>query len=198
MGQDEFGYDTPFKYSAEWYVNTYRRPLTEDKFVDPGPGIYEARDRECIEAIGIKDGDRVLIPGCDLGNNISLVRSMYDGLQISGFDWSDKSIAFCRRVFPEYDFAATSIDKFEYTPGQFDRVLALDFTEHLSLSDYLAFLTLCLNALRSGGTVGVLPGLTRRPEHINLIYPMSIAYHLSQFGFKIVGMGQQWVVGEKS
>ena len=192
-----FGYEKPFRYTAEWYTSGYRSDFTEDQFVDPGPGMYEARDRECIDAMEIKDGDRVLVSGCDKGNNISLVRTMYDGLKITGFDWSSSAIDFCRRVFPDCVFAVACVDAFEYTYGQFDRVLALDFTEHLSLLDYMNFLALCFNALRPGGTVGILPGLTKRPEHINLIYPMSIAQHLSQFGFKIAAVGQQWVVGEK-
>jgi len=139
----------------------------------------------------------VLVPGCGHGNNISLLQKMYQGLKITGFDWSSTTIANCRRRFPDYTFATARVDAFEYSLGQFDRILALDFTEHLSLLDYMNFLALCSNALRPGGTVGILPGMTRRPEHINLMYPPTIAQHVMQFGFKIIATGQQWVVGEK-
>ena len=187
----------PFSYSAEWYASEYHRIKVDGIPEDPGPGQYEARDRACIAASGIKDGDKVLVPGCSGGNNISLLRAMFRDLLITGFDWSSTAVTYCSRTFPNCSFTVAGVNEFVYTCGQFDRVLALDFTEHLSLIDYANFLALCFTALRPGGTVSILPGFTLRPEHINLMHHTAVAQHLSQFGFRILAIGPQWVVGEK-
>ena len=194
--EEMFGYDKPFRYSAEWYAGVYHYTPSDDDMVDPGPGQYLARDRSCLEGMGVRDGDSVLVPGCGGGHNISLLRSAYKGIKIVGFDWSETVLGFCRRVFPDVLFIQSSVG--EFNPAMvFDHVVAFDFTEHLSLTDYAKFIDLSFRSLRVGGTVGIVPGKTIRPEHINLMHPCTIANHLSQFGFKITAMGQQWVVGEK-
>jgi len=190
-------YKEDFQYSPKWYADIYHKMKFDDTAMNPGPGIYVKRDTECILAMGIKDGDSVLVPGCSAGNNINLLKSLYKDLRITGVDWSETSIKYCRQTFPEFTFIRGNIAATHLEDGSYDHILAFDFTEHLSLADYVAFLSKCWPALCLGGTLGVLPGLTVRPEHINLIYPPTIAQHVEQQGFEIVAIGPQWLVGKK-
>ena len=192
-----FGYEKPFRYNADWYANIYHHVRKDEELADPGPGQYEDRDTECMLAMGIKENDSILIPGCGGGNNISLLKKTYNNLSIVGFDWSETALGFCRSVFPDIPFFRSSVEGLSLGDETFDHIMAFDFTEHLSLVDYVLFLkkTFCL--LRPGGTIGVLPGMTIRPEHINLIFPLAIACHLKQMGFDIVTGGKQWIVGGK-
>ena len=196
MGQDRFGYDKPFKYSADWYADTYHHYEQPGNKVDPGPGIRAERDLSCLKAMGVTDGDRVLVPGCGGGHNISLLKSSHKDLDIVGFDWSETVLDFCRSVFPDVSFVVASVSSFSHTQ-QFDRVVAFDFTEHLSLIDYIKFLNLCFGSLRPGGTVGVAPGMAIRPEHINIMHPCLIAHHLVQWGFRSVMGNLEWTTGVK-
>jgi len=189
--------DLGFQYSADWYANKYHRNPLEEQMTDPGPGQYKERDMELINIMGIKNGDSILIPGCGKANNVSLLKSMYKELRITGIDWSETAIRFCRHVFPEFVFMQYGIADLTLPNESFDHVLAIDFTEHLSLADYVAFLAKCCHILRSGGMLGILPGLSVRPEHINLIYPPTIAQHVEQHGFEIIAIGPQWFVGRK-
>jgi len=190
-------YAKEFEYTPEWYAKIYHQDVIEDMKIDPGPGIHEARDTECILAMKIKDGDSVLIPGCGGGHNISLLQKMYKGLAITGVDWSETVLHFSRKVFPNVVFIQSNIDNLSLPNGSFDHVLAFDFTEHLSLAYYVSFLSKSHAVLHSSGTIGILPGLTVRPEHINLMYPPTIAQHMEQYGFEITTIGPQWIVGKK-
>jgi len=189
-------YKEPFRYSAEWYATVYHPLKPLEMCVDPGPGQYVERDTKCIEAMGIVDEDSILVPGCGGGHNISLLQSKYKHLQIVGFDWSDRTIDFCRKTFPDVTFRQLDVQSMQFDKS-FDHIVAFDFTEHLSLMDYSTFLGKANQSLKPGGTIGVLPGMTIRPEHINLIYPMTVGHHLHQFGFEIITVGKQWVVGRK-
>jgi cyclopropane fatty-acyl-phospholipid synthase-like methyltransferase len=189
--------DLGFQYSADWYADKYHWNPPEGQMVDLGPGQYKERDTELLLAMEIKDGDSILVPGCSEANNISLLKSMYKGLHITGVDWSETAVRFCRHAFPEYAFRQNGIADLFLEDGSFNHILAIDFTEHLSLADYVAFLAKCYPVLCSGGTLGILPGMSVRPEHINLMYPPTIAQHAEQQGFEITAVGSQWLVGKK-
>lgn len=184
-----------FNYSADWYANVYHGMKIDAG--DPGPGQYKERDTELILAMGIKNGDSILVPGCSGGNNISLLKSMYNSLRVVGVDWSKTAVEYCQQVFPEYRFLQGNITTIHLESDSFAHILAIDFTEHLSLADYVVFLAKCYPALCSGGTLGILPGLSMRFEHINLQYPPTVAQHVEQQGFEIIAVGPQWLVGKK-
>jgi len=186
-----------FKYSADWYANKYHWNPPEDQMKDPGPGQYKERDTACILAMEIKEGDSILIPGCSEANNISLLKSMYRNLRITGVDWSATAIRFCRQAFPEFTFIHSNVSELDLPIESFDRILAIDFTEHLSLDDYFTFINMSYMFIRPDGTLGILPGMSVRPEHINLMYPPTIAQHIEQHGFETIAVGPQWVIGKK-
>ena len=190
-------YKEEFRYSPQWYATVYHHEEPEENRIDPGPGLYEARDTACLTAMKIKEGDSILIPGCGGGHNISLLQKLYKCLSITGVDWSETVLRFNREVFPAVTFILSSIADLALDNNTFDHVVAFDFTEHLSLSDYVHFLSKSNKVLRQGGTLGVLPGMTVRPEHINLMYPPTIAQHIEQSGFEVIAVGPQWVVGRK-
>jgi len=186
-----------FEYSAEWYDNDYHRHVAPELRVNPGPGDYVQRDLACLNAMGIQPGDRILIPGCGGGHNISLILSTFKDVRIVGFDWSETVLEFVRAAFPSVTFLRMASVDMEFD-REFDRVVAIDFTEHLCGEHYEAFLTDAYDALRPGGTMGVVPGMTIRPEHIHLLTPGEIYRDMMYAGFQ---MESRWngqsVVGRR-
>ena len=90
-----------------------------------------------------------------------------------------------------------SVDQTPYLDGSFDRVLAFDVTEHLSFDTYLFFLFEAKRIIKQGGKLAVLPGMTFRSEHINLLPTEKIAEHMKRVGFEIEQQTPYWVIGVK-
>ena len=195
----DFGYGADFQYGPTWYTNVYHADAESASTDDPGPGIHEARDREVLAAAGISRFSHYLVLGCGGLHNVSLLRAMVgEDITLTGIDWSSRIIDWCRKVYPEYEFLNCDIQHLLFPNEAFDVILAMDFTEHLSLEDYALFWRESSRLLQSGGRLVVVPGMTARPEHINVISVLGIASHGIQNGLEVMNTdGLWWVVFRK-
>ena len=173
-------------YDSKWYDSEYHgEKMSVDANNPPGPDVHADRDRAFFREMGLGPGKRILECGCGGCGGLWLMANEFGCDRLAAFDFSRVAVEYCWRWLPQVDAKESSTRDIPWADGSFDVIVAKDFTEHLRLADYAAWIAECRRLLRPGGLLGVLPGLTMMPEHINLIAPRSVAYHLIQSGFKV-------------
>ncbi len=186
----------PFEYTREWYETQYHRGLENRTAVDPLT-FHPERDKLCLKDLQISRNHKILVCGCGGGDDTWLLNKTYGCENIYGIDWSQPAVDFCDWYFPWIIAQQGNVSQMPYDNNMFDRILALDITEHLPGFTYVCFLHEIRRVLRSGGRVAILPGMTRRPEHINLLPLGVIVEHLEILGFDIDTVKPEWVIASK-
>ena len=181
--------------SPEWYETVYHGNLKlSDEF---GAGDHPEKNRRCLEDLGVSPNDAILSAGCGAGDNIYLLDDVFDCRNITAVDWSRPALQYVNAHFPWVKTVRANVAAMPFVDGSFDKVTALDVTEHLNGITYVFFLMEALRVLRPGGRIAVLPGMTRRPEHINLLPIVAVHAHLMRVGFEIVCEKEEWIIGER-
>ena len=184
-----------FEYSPEWYSGLEYHGQFLSSNPKPTTGDHPERDWAAYETALTKPNDHILICGCGCGDNACLLTEKGCGDNLTLVDFSAAAVGFCKRVFSKATCYMADVSSMPFlSDGSFDLVSALDVTEHLPHDVYLMFLKEIYRLCRPGGRVLILPGLTKRPEHINIVYPMAAAHDLMKVGFKRFSLAQQWVV----
>lgn len=188
-------YKEPFQYSADWYERVYHEEL-KDPSAEVAFGCHEERDLACLAAATPQRDDRVLCCGCGAGENAGLLVWKWGVHDLTLVDWSETAVAFCRRRFPNAKVVRADVSKLAFVDESFDLVVAMDLTEHLSPVAYSAFLAEALRVIDPlCGRMVVLPGMTDRLEHINLLSLSQIAQDMRAVGFRRVVGYAEWLVG---
>jgi len=185
-------------YSAEWYDREYHgSKMLPQVWQPPGLDDHPERDRMFYERLGVGPGKRILECGCGGGGGLWMMQEEFGCNLLSAFDFSKVSAEYCRHWFPRVAVRAGSADSFGCADGEFDIVVAKDFTEHLMLDMYVRFLVEVRRVLAPEGVIGILPGLTVRMEHINILPPLTVAHHLVQAGLEVTELSKEWVIAKK-
>ena len=181
-----------------WYEDVYHAGIKNPNYdVDP-THFHPERDKECLIDLGIKPEYNTLICGCGAGDDIWLLDKEFGYRNITGVDFSQPAIDFCNKRFPWGKFHRSCVSKLPFESNSFDRVMAMDITEHLPYGIYIMFLFELYRVLKVGGRVAMLPGMTILDEHINLIPLSIISLHMRMIGFDIPIFKDEWVIGKKS
>lgn len=183
-GRDFF--DQGFRETLNGLVEPYQKQDQPD---------HHQRNRTVLEAIKIKPEDRVLDIGCGLGPVINQVVELLGCRNVTGCDWSDVAIDYCRQQYPFGRFDTVDLaDGLPYEDGSFDFVLLFDTTEHLPEPVYQRTMTEARRVLKDGGHIVVLPGLHTQHDHINCRDFKEVAASLDGLGFKyITVVGSAWM-----
>ena len=195
-----------FEYSREWYENTYGGHLPHKE--EPKPeNFHFDRDLACLKDAEIDKEDKILVCGCGGGNNQWTVIKKLRCLDVWGTDWSQKAVEFFNRQQDIYKQDLLHVrtgrairadcTQLPFNDGIFDVVLAMDITEHIPFETYLLYLANCYRVLRNGGKIVLLPGMTNRSEHINVLPMNTIVDHMQRIGFHIFKVKQEWAIGIK-
>ena len=188
----------PFKYTPEWYADEYHAGLKDPKYVIDPRTSHPERDAACLRDLDVSAGQNMLVAGCGGGDNFWLLDKEFGcRQQMWGIDFSGTAVDFCNRYFPWVAATVGDVSEMPYDNNAFDIVLAMDITEHLPFDIYLFFLFEMRRVLRPGGRAAVLPGMTRRPEHINLLPLDLVERHLRKARFEVVTRKPEWVIVRK-
>ncbi len=187
-----------FEYTRQWYETEYHRGLTDKAEIDPAT-FHPERDTECLTDLDLSRKHDILVCGCGGGDDTWLMVNKFGLKQtIWGIDWSQPAVDFCNEYFNGQVSAQQGcVSNMPYRSEQFDRILAMDITEHLPGFIYVVFLTEIRRVLKRGGKVAILPGMTLLPEHINLM-PLEVTLkHVQRLGFRTPIVRDEWIIAEK-
>ena len=186
------------KNPRDWYENVYHAGIKDPNYdVDP-THFHPERDKECLIDLDIQPEHKTLVCGCGAGDDIWILDKEFGYRNITGVDFSQPAIDFCTKRFPWGKFHRSCVSNMPFESNSFDRVMAMDVTEHLSYGVYIMFLFEMYRVLTLGGKVAVLPGMTLREEHINLLPISALAIHMRMVGFDIPIFKNDWLIGKKS
>ena len=188
----------PF-WLLHYYQTKYHAAKRDPTYqVLPELGSQASRDCEFIRSADVDQAD-VLVTGCGGGNNLQQLKHDFEPRSVTACDFSSFAVNYCARHFPDVQFNVCSIDELTttYKSDSFDVILALDVTEHVPFDTYLFFLFEAMKLLRPKGRLAILPGMTLRPEHINLLPLMKIQEHLHKVGFEVQEKTPKGVIGRK-
>jgi len=188
-----------FRYSPDWYENVYHAAKKEDpSYKPPEIGDHPDRDLACLTAARLRPEHEVLILGCGGGNNLVQLAKIYPEVKkITAIDFAPSAVRYCKFHFPYIRAEVADCSDLPFDDDSFDRVLCMDLTEHLPFDLYLFTLFESRRVLRQGGKLILLPGMTRRPEHINLLPLKVIEFHLVKMRFRIEQNNGIWIIAVK-
>ncbi len=191
-----------FEYSEEWYDREYHKNklgVTPDLKVKETQLGHVQRDLECLKKLELKETDDVLVAGCGGGNNLFQIKENWPRVKrVTSYDFSKLSVDFCAGLFPEFRIIKADAKSLPFPNLSFDKITMMDITEHLPHDIYLLSLWETYRLLRPGGRMVILPGMTDRPEHINLLRLSDIKKDLEEIGFQNIFLEYIWIVMEKT
>ena len=194
---NDIEYAEPFEYSSDWYDRIYHERKHHEEY-DAKPDMHRIRDENCYRDAEVRPEDDILICGCGGGNNAWSLVNTFGCRKLTLVDFAPAAVAHCQRNFPFAKALVADVSALPFDDNSFDLISALDITEHLPEQVYKLFLREALRVCRPGGRMVVLPGMTRRPEHVNLIPLDALAKDLWQVGFgSTLRFGPEWVIAKK-
>lgn len=204
---------TSRKYHEEGHAGHIKRNLSVEPDLD---NFHPERDIICLLDAGIKFRDKreILVAGCGLGDDTYLLVEKLECDNVWGIDISRPAVDYWNNYFVrgiKADGSKASITRrtkgkavrgggsvMPFDDNRFDVVVTLDVTEHMIQSEYLLFLSNCYRVLKYDGICAVQPGLTKRPEHVNVQPMEAVEDHMRRVGFCTHPRGGfPWVIGTK-
>jgi cyclopropane fatty-acyl-phospholipid synthase-like methyltransferase len=130
-----------------------------------------------VELLKLNKSDSFLDIGCGRGEMV--IYHALTGGKSMGVDFSDEAIKLAREKANELKAGCTFvISSFETIDEQekFDKIVSIDFIEHISVGEGKAFFEKCYNLLNSGGRLVIYtyPNTIRRRYGYRLIRILSI------------------------
>ena len=181
----------------DWYDGVYHGHRVSGGHPQGKPANHaeqEARNRECLVAMEMETRQTVLELGAGRGDTIYMLTREFSIPRVVAVDFSRVSADYCARCYPECLCLRADAGDLPFSPQSFDAVTLLDVTEHLLSAVYARMIGEIYRVLRPGGRVGVVPGLSRRPEHINLLPVGRVRDDFLEAGFELVAEQAYWFV----
>jgi len=133
--------------------------------------------RMVINRLDLNKSNSLLDIGCGRGEIV--IYHALNGGKATGADFSDEAISLASAKAEELQascsFIVSSFENLDET-GKYDRIIALDFIEHISTDESETFFTKCYNLLNPGGKLLIFtyPNTIRRRYGYKLIRFLSI------------------------
>jgi cyclopropane fatty-acyl-phospholipid synthase-like methyltransferase len=129
------------------------------------------------ERLNLKEADTLLDIGCGRGEMV--IYHFLNGGRATGVDFSDDAIKLARskalELKADCEFQISSFENID-EKTKYDRIISIDFIEHISVEEGKAFFTKCCNLLNPGGRLVVYtyPNTIRRVYGYRFIRAFSI------------------------
>lgn len=185
----------------DWYDNSYHRGRvgTEIREFEVNKIYEEAGYRKRLEkvlssCIIVKDIPlKWLEVGCHLGLTAYWITQKYPNVTMYMFDFSNESIKWCKREFPNKNRAIIwqgSVEKIEFD-GQnfyetFDYATCIDVTEHLPDEIYRKMIFELTRVIKKGGYLILMQGNSPNVEHIHILEEQQLVNDFVSSGFRMV------------
>ena len=174
----------------ETYSKDVRHLYTEEYFMESATGhdefkIFDGNFEHLIDKfqmviylLDLHPSDRLLDIGCGRGELV--IYHALTGGSATGVDFSDDAINLARgkaiELKADCTFLISSFEKID-EGIKFDRIVSIDFVEHISIEEGKAFFRKCFNLLKPGGRLIIYtyPNTIRRRYGYKLIRAFSIA-----------------------
>lgn len=171
-----FSKDVKHLYTENYFLENVTGHDEFKKF----EGKYEQlidKFRMIIDCLDLKKSDRFLDIGCGRGELV--IYHALQGGMATGVDFSEEAIKLAEEKAGELKANCTfRINSFEKIDDliKFDRIVSLDFIEHISIEEARVFFKKCYTLLNSGGRLVVFtyPNTIRRKFGYRLIRLLSI------------------------
>jgi len=175
--------------NKEIYSGDVRHLYTEKYFLENATGYAEFKEfkgefgqlidkfKFSIKCLNLLQTDRLLDIGCGRGEVV--IYHSLNGGDATGVDFSEDAINLAKVKAAELKVSCCfRIDTFTNIPEEkkFDKIISIDFIEHISLKESKMFLRKCYNLLKPGGrlVVHTYPNTLRRKIGYKLIRIFSI------------------------
>jgi cyclopropane fatty-acyl-phospholipid synthase-like methyltransferase len=173
----------------EIFSKDVRHLYTESYFMENATGHDEFRSfngtfehliekfQMVIHYLGLNKSDSLLDIGCGRGELV--IYHSISGGKATGVDFSDEAIKLAKSKAFELkagcDFQMSSFEKIN-EEVKYDRIVSIDFIEHIAIEEGKAFFQKCYNLLNPGGRLLVYtyPNTIRRKYGYKLIRALSI------------------------
>lgn len=107
-----------------------------------------------VPDLDLPAGSRVLDVGC--GNGKTSVTLIEMGFNVTGTDFSENAVGYCREHFGEgAEFIVSDCTDMPFSDGLFDGIFAVHLAEHLDDEGLKGFASECFRILRPGGRLFV-------------------------------------------
>lgn len=136
------------------FAGTYSKVLSESMPPGFAEDSYFAEYKIQIIADRLKgvSVNRVLDYGCGAGRSLAFLKKFFPGAEVWGFDVSEESLKEAGIANPQ---ALLHNDWTEIKNDYFDLVLIANVMHHIPVSERIAALSACRNALRNRGAIFV-------------------------------------------
>jgi SAM-dependent methyltransferase len=132
---------------AEYWTELWDQLATAQPYDRERRGHLPYQLRETF-ARWVEPNARVLEAGCGLGH--FTVAAHARGFRAEGLDWSEKTIARCRQLFPDIPWHLGDVRRLEFEDGAFDAVYSPGVCEHFEEGP-TRILSETRRVLRTGG-----------------------------------------------
>jgi cyclopropane fatty-acyl-phospholipid synthase-like methyltransferase len=175
--------------SMETVSNDVRHLYTEDYFLTSATGHdefinFEGKYEQLIDKfqmvislLDLKPSDSMLDIGCGRGEMV--IYHALSGGRATGADFSDEAIKLAESKAAQLNanckFLISSFEKIDETV-KYDKIISIDFIEHISAGEGKVFYEKCLKLLNPGGKLLIytFPNTIRRKHGYKLIRLFSI------------------------
>jgi ubiquinone/menaquinone biosynthesis C-methylase UbiE len=105
-----------------------------------------------IEGLEVSKGDRALDIGCGNGKTVSAL--LQSGAQVTGLDFSDEAISYCKKTFgTKARFIVSDCSELPFEDGSFDIVTMVHVLEHLDEGQLSMTVSEVKRVLSPGGKI---------------------------------------------
>ncbi|TAL72172.1 MAG: methyltransferase domain-containing protein [Bacteroidetes bacterium] len=171
-----FSKDVRHLYTESYFLND---ATGHDEFLEFNGKFEQLIDKfqMVIKCLNIKQSDSLLDIGCGRGELV--IYHALNGGAATGVDFSEEAIKLAQfkadELHADCIFHISSFEKID-EQLKFDRIVSIDFIEHISVEEGRAFFKKCYNLLKPGGRLLVYtyPNTIRRRYGYKLIRFLSI------------------------
>lgn len=168
--------DVRHLYTESYFMNDATGHDEFIKFKGKAEELIE-KFRMVIDSLDLHKSDSLLDIGCGRGEMV--IYHALNGGKATGVDFSDQAIKLARTKAAELNAECTfDINSFEKIGEEtkYDRIISLDFIEHISVEEGKTFFRKCFSLLKPGGRLIVYtyPNTIRRRFGYPLIRLVSI------------------------
>lgn len=87
-------------------------------------GLHKFVKSEALRMLDIKEGSRILDLCCGTGDNLEIIEKIYNKVELTGLDFSDKMIEIAKRKNIKAEFIISSAENMPFDNNSFDIVVS--------------------------------------------------------------------------